>query len=58
MSQRRDAMQDPYSMLSIYLCAEVLSLGERVGETLRKGKARYDWGVPYFGVFNLDTRPP
>ena len=42
MSERRDAMQDPYSMLPIYLCAEVLSLGERVGETLRKGEAHYD----------------
>ena len=56
--QRRDAIQSSYSMLPIYLCAVVLSVGERIGQILKKGAAHYDWGVPYFGVFNPDTRQP
>ncbi|MCX6606992.1 MAG: Uma2 family endonuclease, partial [Acidobacteria bacterium] len=54
--QRLDAIQDPYPELPIYLCVEILSPGDRLGETLAKGEAYHDWGVPYFWVVDPETR--
>ena len=54
--QRTDAIQDPYAELPIYLCAEILSPGEGLGEMLAKGEAYHAWGVPYFWVLDPETR--
>ena len=54
--QRLDAIQDPCPELPIYLCVEILSPGDRLGETLAKGEAYHDWGVPYFWVVDPETR--
>ena len=54
--QRRDAIQDPYPELPIYLCVEIFSPGDRLGEMLSKGEAYHDWGVPYFWVVDPETR--
>ena len=54
--QRRDAIQDPYPETAIYLCVEILSPGDRLGETLAKGEEYHDWGVPYFWVVDPETR--
>ncbi len=54
--QRRDAIQDPYPELPIYLCVEILSPGDRLGEMLTKGEAYHEWGVPYFWVIDPETR--
>lgn len=54
--RRRDAIQDPYAQLPIYLCVETFSPGERLGGMLAKGEACHGWGVPYFGVVGPETR--
>ncbi len=53
--QRREAIQDPNAKLPIYLCVEILSPRERLGEMLAKGEAYYNWGVPYFWVMDPET---
>lgn len=47
--QRRDAIQDPHAMLPIYLCAEILSPEERIGEMLKKGEASMTGACRIFG---------
>ena len=54
--QRRDGIQDPYPELPIYLCVEILSPGDRLGEMLNKGETYHEWGVPYFWVIDPETR--
>ena len=54
--QRREAIQDPYPELPIYLCVEILSPGEKVGAMLAKGEAYHDWGVPYFWLVDPEAR--
>ena len=43
--QRRDRIQDPYPIEPVHLCVEILSLSDRLSETLAKCEDYLEWGV-------------
>jgi Uma2 family endonuclease len=50
------ALHSDYAELPLYLSVEVLSPGDRLGETFAKCERYHDWGVPYCWVIDPEKR--
>ena len=48
--ERRDEAQDPYPVLPIYLCIEILSPEDRKSEVWAKCETYHEWGTRYVWV--------
>ena len=53
--ERRDQSQDPYPILPVHLCVEILSPGDRLAAVLKKCETYHAWGTPHAWVIDPVT---
>ena len=54
--ERRDQSQDPYPILPVHLCIEILSPDDRLEAALKKCETYHAWGTPHTWVLDPVTR--
>jgi Uma2 family endonuclease len=54
--QESDRIQDPYPIEPVYLCVEILSPGDRMGETIAKCDDYLEWGVETTWIIDPDEK--
>ena len=54
--ERRDQAQDPYPILPVHLCIEILSPDDRLSSALEKCETYHRWGTPYTWVVDPQER--